>query len=487
MNESIKYNQDIKFDFDILNAIKKEAELIKDKSIKHSEILNFLLDQIKEVDFRELAELKAEKDNVGKKHFLICSIEQILETAQINNWGICKYLSFVYLYNGAYWRLFDNSELQEFLGKASEKMGVDKFDARHYQFREQLYKQFLAVSNLPKPNQEYDTVLINLKNGTFEISPHKQFLRPSKKEDFLTYQLPFEYNPDAKAPIFCEYLNKVQPDIKRQNILAEYLAYIFIKTSFLKLEKTLLLYGSGANGKSVFFEIVNAMLGSENISCFSLQNLTNENGYYRAMLSNKLLNYSSEINGKLETSIFKQLVSGEPVDARLPYGDPFTISDYAKLIFNCNELPKDVEQTDAFFRRFLIIPFDTIIPENEQDKELSKKIIINELSGVFNWILDGLNRLLCQRNFTQSEVVNKQLEEYRKQSDSVLIFLDDENYEKSNDKYILFKELFNSYLSYCNESNYRPCSTRNFSKRLQNAGFETERKNFGIIVFINKC
>jgi putative DNA primase/helicase len=304
MNESIKYNQDIKFDFDILNAIKKEAELIKDKSIKHSEILNFLLDQIKEVDFRELAELKAEKDNLGKKHFLICSIEQILETAQINNWGICKYLSFVYLYNGAYWRLFDNSELQEFLGKASEKMGVDKFDARHYQFREQLYKQFLAVANLPKPNQEYDTVLINLKNGTFEISPHKQFLRPSKKEDFLTYQLPFEYNPDAKAPIFCEYLNKVQPDIKRQNILAEYLAYIFIKTSFLKLEKTLLLYGSGANGKSVFFEIVNAMLGSENISCFSLQNLTNENGYYRAMLSNKLLNYSSEINGKLETSIF---------------------------------------------------------------------------------------------------------------------------------------------------------------------------------------
>ncbi len=487
MNESTENKQDIQFDFNLIKEINKEAELIKGKSIDHSEILNLLLEQIKEIDFRELADLKSEKENVAKKHFLICSIEQILKTAQINNWGICKNLSFVYLYNGAYWRLFDNSELQEFLGRASEKMGVDKFDARHYQFREQLYKQFLAVANLPKPNHKCDTVLINLKNGTFEISPQKQFLRSPKKDDFITYQLPFEYNPDSKAPIFFNYLNVVQPDIKRQNILAEYLAYIFIKTSFLKLEKTLLLYGSGANGKSVFFEIVNAILGTENISCFSLQNLTNEKGYHRATLSNKLLNYSSEINGKLETSIFKQLVSGEPVEARLPYGDPFTIINYAKLIFNCNELPKDVEQTNAFYRRFLIIPFDKIIPESEQDKELSKKIITNELSGVFNWILEGLNRLLFQKNFTQSEVVNKQLEEYKKQSDSVLIFLDDENYEKSNDSYISFKELFKKYLVYCSESNYRPCSRINFSKRLQNAGFETEKKNFGIIVFINKC
>ena len=154
----------------------------------------------------------------------------------------------------------------------------------------------------------------------------------------------------------------------------------------------MLLYGTGANGKSVFFEVVNALLGSNNVSSYSLQSLTNENGYYRAMIANKLVNYASEINGKLETAIFKQLVSGEPVEARLPYGEPMTITNYAKLIFNCNELPKDVEQSNAYFRRFLIIPFDTTIPEQQQDKELSKKIISSELSGVFNWVLQGLNR-----------------------------------------------------------------------------------------------
>lgn len=176
------------------------------------------------------------------------------------------------------------------------------------------------------------------------------------------------------------------------------------------------------------------MLGTENVSSYSIKSLTDESGYSRAMLANKLVNYASEINGKLETSIFKQLVSGEPVEARLPYIPPFTLANYAKLIFNCNELPKDVEQTYAYFRRFLIVPFKVTIPEAEQDKELSKKIIQNELSGIFNWVLDGLKRLLAQKDFSKSITVNEQIEQYKIQSDSVQLFLVDENYLKATNE-----------------------------------------------------
>jgi len=365
-------------------------------------------------------------------------------------------------------------------------MGVDKFEARHYQFQEQLYKQFLVAANLPKPEQDCDIVLINLKNGTFEISPQKQFLRAPRIEDFLTYQLPFEYNPDAQAPIFECYLNKVLPDVTMQQILAEYLAYIFIKPGYLKLEKILLLYGSGANGKSVFFDVVNAILGDENTSSYSLQSITDNNGYHRAMLGNKLLNYASEISTKLETPILKQMASGEPIEARLPYGEPFKLTNYAKLLFNCNELPNNVEQTNAFFRRLLIIPFEITIPEEEQDKELSKKIIAAELSGVFNWILQGLGRLLKQKNFTKSAAVNKQLQDYKKHSDSVQMFLEEAGYEKGGNEAVLFGDLFKEYISYCTESNHRSTSKLNFSQKLKNAGFETERKNSGIVVYIKK-
>lgn len=416
--------------FDDLNnpdIILNHFEELKSKSeaTPHAEILNQLIEQFEPLDFEILAFPQAEKlrEQLGKaelgseqakdiqkqldrlklnlKHYLVLSIENALLFAEKNRWGLCKNHDFIYLYNGTFWADIDKETFQKFLGEAAEQMGVAKFSARFYQFREQLFKQFLATAYLPTPESNKNKVLINLQNGTFEISPQGTKLKPFDRSDFITYQLPFEYDPQAKAPIFEAYLNKVLPDIERQRVLAEYLGFVFIKhgSNTLKEEKALILYGTGANGKSVFFEIVTAMFGRQNVSNYSLQSLTEEKGFYRAKISNKLVNYASEINGKLETSLFKAMVSGEPVEACLKYGQPFTMENYAKFIFNVNELPKDVEHTNAYFRRFLIIPFDVTIPEHEQDKRLHTKIIDKELSGVFNWVLEGLNRLLKQKSF----------------------------------------------------------------------------------------
>lgn len=468
-------------------AIKAEAEhLLRQFSpVQHQELLQHLLKQVGKVDFRLKAKLEGD-EKLGRKHFLVICIEEILIIARRQSWGICQHNNSVYLYNGAYWSKIDEKELQSFLGEAAEKMGVYEFDARLYTFKEQLYRQFLTAANLPKPKQGKEVVLINLLNGTFEISPSKQILREHRQEDFLTYQLPFTYDPTANALMFEAYLQQVQPDLSRQHILAEFLGYLFIRPSTLKLEKALLLYGTGANGKSVFFEIVFALLGAKNVSNYSLQSLTNENGYYRAKLDNKLLNYASELNGKLEASTFKQIVSGEPVEARLPYGNPFLMEDYAKLIFNCNELPKDVEQTHAFFRRFLIVPFEVTIPEAEQDRELSKKIIEQELSGIFNWVLQGLNRLLRQKKFTYSEAVEKQLHQYQKESDNVLMFLEEEQYQVGIDYCKPVKDFYQEYRAYCSEGGYRSCNNRNFKSRLFKAGFQIDRKNFGYVVYFKK-
>ncbi len=477
------------FDFDVIAEVRKEIIDVakpKVKSVKHGEILSELIDQIEKVDFRDFAGFTDDTEKLNKKILLVCCIENILKIAKENNWGLCKNLNFIYLFNGSFWALVENAELQHFLGKSAEKMGVDRFEARYYKFMDELMKQFLVTAILPKPKQKDDIVLIHLKNGTYEFGPKKQFLREARKNDFLTYELPFPYDPSADAPKFFKYLNHVLPDKATQNILSEYLAYVFIRPSILKLEKTLLLLGSGANGKSVFFEIVLALLGAANVSSYSLQNLTNENGYFRAMLANKLLNYASEINGKLETSIFKQLVSGEPVEARLPYGERFTLTNYAKLIFNCNELPKDVEQTNAYFRRFLIVPFTVTIPDNEQDRELSKKIIDSELSGIFNWVLAGLHRLLAQKRFTYSEVVNQQTELYRTQSDSMKMFIEDEGYLKHNEDFKPLQDLFEEYKKYCFDCNFRCMTRKTFSQRLRNNGFHFEKKSYGVVVYLKK-
>jgi putative DNA primase/helicase len=453
-------------------------------SIPHSQILYELLNKIYHIDFKKLAKIEDDKQP-SNSHYQILVIEKILELAKSNNWGLCRNHDFIYLYNGAYWSLLDSDELKTFLGEAAEKMGVTKFKAKHFNFREQLFKQFLTLANLPKPEQLNDAVCINLLNGTFKITPHEVTLEKFDRADFMTYQLPFEYNPDAKAALFEAYLNKVLPDKEGQNIISEYLGYIFVKPTTLKLEKTLLLYGTGANGKSVFYEIVRKLLGDQNVSEYSLQSLTNENGYYRAMIANKLVNYASEINGRLEASIFKQLVSGEPVEARLPYGNPFSLTQYAKLIFNCNELPKDTEQTEAFFRRFLIVSFEVTIPENEQDKELAKKIIESELSGVFNWLLNGLKRVLSQKRFTHSAKVNKAREQYECESDSVKQFVHENGY-KASTAWVLIKHLYLDYKSFCIEDGLKAVSKTNFIKRLRAAKFLIEKKNIGNVGYLAK-
>ena len=418
-----------------------------------------------------------EKVRINQKHYLVLSIECVIKLAENNRWGLCKNHDFIYLFNGAFWDEIDKETFQKFLGEAAEQMSVPKFSARFYQFRDQLFKQFLSTAYLPTPENNCSKVLINLKNGTFEINPDGVKLRPFDRSDFITYQLPFEYDEEANAPIFKSYLNRVLPDVDRQKVLAEYLGSLFIKngSNLLKEEKALILYGTGANGKSVFFEIVNALLGSEYVSSFTLQSLTNENGYFRAKLANKLVNYASEINGKLEASIFKQLVSGEPVEARLPYGQPFMLKQYAKLIFNCNELPKDVEHTNAYFRRFLIIPFDVTIPENEQNKNLHNEIIENELSGVFNWVLEGLNRLLEQKKFSACEAAQKALEQYKTESNSVKLFLDEYEYTSSPMDYEIIKDLYSEYRTFCFEDGMPAFKKSNFINQLKSMGFVLER------------
>ena len=484
------------FDFSLIDGIgvedittEVEQLLKKSEAIPHARILHQLIEQFEPLDFEILANPNnAESFKLNTKHFLVLSIENALNFAEKNCWGLCKNNDFIYLYNGTFWAEIDKETFQKFLGEAAEQMGVAKFSARFYQFREQLFKQFLSTAYLPTPQSNKDTVLINLKNGTFEISPTGTNLRAFDRSDFITYQLPFEYNPLAKSPLFEAYLNRVLPDKERQRVLAEYLGYLFIKhgSNALKEEKALVLYGMGANGKSVFFEIVNSLLGVENVSSFSLQSLTNDNGYFRAKLANKLVNYASEINGNLEASIFKQLVSGEPVEARLPYGQPFILKQYAKLIFNCNELPKDVEHTNAYFRRFLIIPFDVTIPPQEQDKQLHAKIIENELSGVFNWVLEGLNRLLDQKRFSECEAAQRAVEQYRMESDSVQMFLSEYGYKVSATKVIPLKDMLSEYRNYCIESGFKVCSVRTLSDRLRNTGYQTERKSYGMAVNAEK-
>ena len=229
----------------------------------------------------------------------IILIEELLGNADVFNLGlgIEPDTLLPYIYTGCHWKNVSRPLLKEFLAVAANKADFNYYDIRLNRNIEKLYNQFVSLCTLvPNLNEKQDEVKINLQNGTFVISKEKKELRDFDKKDFFKYQLPFKYNPEAKCDEFKVFLNQVLPEKESQMIFAEYLGYIFINN--LKLEKCLILKGEGSNGKSVIFEIVQALLGEHNTCSYTISNLCNENGYFRAQLGNYLLNYSSELGGK---------------------------------------------------------------------------------------------------------------------------------------------------------------------------------------------
>ncbi|MCC2644761.1 MAG: hypothetical protein K0R94_539, partial [Burkholderiales bacterium] len=337
---------------------------------------------------------------------------------------------------------------------------------------DKLFKQFIALAHLEAKVKNLNKVMINLQNGTFEVGSIIK-LREFDKSDFLTYQLPFSYSKDAIAPKFRGFLNNVLPDQDCQKLLQEYCGYIFTKN--LKLEKCLILYGTGANGKSVIVDVMNALLGIQNVTNYSLASLSQEHN--RANIKDVLVNWGYEIHGNLDSDTFKNLTSGEPIQARLKYGNSFMMTDYAKLAFNANSLPKDVEHNEAFYRRFMIIPFEVTIPQDKRDANLAKDIITSELEGVFNWIIEGLKRLVDQKSFSDSVKSKEALDAYKKESDTVALFVEDNSYRKSLDKKIATKTMFSEYIQFCKDNGFRSLNIRNFSSRLQFLGFEYIKSN----------
>jgi putative DNA primase/helicase len=448
-------------------------------------VLETFLHNIKNTTLREAAGIQDDVA-VTEKIMVVIVIDYLVETAKTFGWALARFEDSFFLYTGTHWQMIDADDLKSFLGRAAVKIGVSYYVAKHFKFREDLLKQFYSAGYFAPPISDSGETKINLNNGTFVITTNGSDLKPWDKDDFLRYKLPFGFDPDATCPKFDNYLNRVLPDVEKQKVIAEYLGYVFIRNSILKLEKSLILYGSGANGKSVLFELVQQLLGPSNVSNYTLQSLTDPNGYTRSLLAGKIVNYASEISSKMNPTLFKQLVSGEPVEARMIYGKPFILRDYARLIFNTNVLPSDIENNPGFFRRFIIIDFDQTISNEEKNPMLANEIIKDELPGVFNWILAGLERLLEQGDFSECAAANDAVEKFRRESDSVALFLEDGSFMPFKDSQISLKEFFSHYKDFCKDSNYSACSNKTFSTRLKGYGYEITRQSSGRVLGVKK-
>ena len=104
---------------------------------------------------------------------------------------------------------------------------------------------------------------------------------------------------------------------------------------------------------------------------------------------------------------------------------------------------------------------------------------------MLNRVLEGLKRILEQRRFSKSETSNELLNKYKRESDTVALFIEEEGYEKSVDVCVPINNLYKEYQSFCEVGSYNPIARRIFNNRLRNLGYQIERKHYGMGIFIN--
>lgn len=321
-----------------------------------------------------------------------------------------------------------------------------------------------------------DIVLANCENGTLILNDMDQCeIREHNPCDGLFYCTPFDYDPTVLCPKFEQFLKDTleSDDI---DVIQEYFGTVL--SQMIKHEKVLCCVGDGANGKSTLYNMIRCVLGVENVSGYSLQSLCTEDSKSRYNIQYKLLNFCSDCSSKIANNgYFKQLASGEPVEARLLYRNAVTIERYAKIAFNTNALPTSADSSKGFLRRLLPVYFDRSIPVDKQDPHIAEKIVSEEASGILNWMVEGLLRFIANGNkFSKSDTMESNMKDYEEEFDSVANFMITEPFKPGTAKSCTLQEAHQYYKTACKKAGFKSPLGRNlFKNRLVSNGFDVHK------------
>jgi putative DNA primase/helicase len=168
------------------------------------------------------------------------------------------------------------------------------------------------------------------------------------------------------------------------------------------------------------------------------------------------------------TGYFKMLTGGDTISAEYKFRDRFEFKNYAKLLFSCNKVPESPDDTTAFFRRWIIINFPNQFLEGDPKTDpdlLAKLTTEEELSGTFNWAIEGLERLLQNRRFSTGKSVEETREQYIRSSDPIKAFAMDRIEEKAGN--IVSKDdVYRAFLEYCQKMHLPSAPKNRFSMAL---------------------
>lgn len=312
----------------------------------------------------------------------------------------------VYVWSKTHYKKFEDLRIKAFAQDHFIPMSSNKMRSE--------FKEVVTTTHI-KPSEFFTETIsgrMNFQNGIYDRSTNT--LSPHSPDIGFRYCLPYNFDPEAKSPLFEKFLSEITgQDGKLQSILLEFMGYAFSNDDCW-LAKALILTGEGSNGKSTFLNVMKELAGKDNYSALNMGEIKSE--VNRQLMDGKLFNLAEETpkNALADSANFKNLITGGEMQVKALYKQPYSITNKTKLIFATNQLPQTDDTSKAFFRRLCIVPFNQVFEKEKRDPHLIGKLKA-ELPGIFNLVMRGYSRVLEQKALTESPVSDKEIENYKEE------------------------------------------------------------------------
>jgi putative DNA primase/helicase len=359
-----------------------------------------------------------------------------------------------FIYSGGVYRPYGWDALDKALYKAfggyKKKNGQSAIDRRTSS--EILTRAFALRTEDPEYLEFHDGFL-NVKNGLLGLDSRK--LIEHMPEIYSFTQMDVSYNPDAESVEFLGFMDDMV-DPKYQPVVQELFGYVLWPD--YNIHKGFMLLGPKRSGKSTTLNVLEALVGKDSTSHVSLQSLVKDR-FSKANLFGKAVNIYGDLPREIivDPGVFMALTGQDPIEAERKFQHPFNFKNKAKLVYSTNELPALKHESEAYYSRWIIIPYDKSVYGHEDTQLIKRLTTPLELSGILNWSLDGLDRL--RANGWQFSYKDDSIALYRRKSKPILAFLED-RCEPSYTDYVVKSDLILEYNKWAKNLGLPPATSK---------------------------
>jgi len=344
---------------------------------------------------------------------------------------------------------------------------------------EAMVKLTTTETGIPVLTDELDTDpwLLNCLSGSVDLRTGQ--LSPHSRENLVTKLAPVEYDPDAEAPRFEEFLSQIMGgDEELVGFLQ--MAFGYALTGDVSEQVIFIFHGSGANGKSTLLNTLLGMTGDYSMKATSrLLMAKGSDGHptERADLFSKRLiaAHESEQGHRLNESFVKEATGGDSIRARRMREDFWQFEPTHKIFLATNHKPEIRGTDNAIWRRVRLIPFNVTIPDAQQDRRLPLKLK-TEWPGILRWAVKGCLKWQQQEGLGLPKAVELANQEYRSEMDILAPFIED-CCELGTGYEVKSKALYEAYKKWCETNGEKDLSQKKLTSRLLERGDITSIRN----------